>query len=119
MNGNPTTPTAIEAPVAEGTIAENGADMAHAWIRPALGLADDAPYRFDFYAQEIEALRAQVGQPERDDAALLNLIESVREYYLGFLSHALPGGACWRARKPSVTAGILAVVRERVQASNR
>lgn len=31
--------------------------LAHEWIRTALGLNDDVPYRFDFYAQEIEKLR--------------------------------------------------------------
>src|SRR5690606_22519383 len=31
--------------------------LAHEWIRPALRLEEDAPYRFDFYAQEIEKLR--------------------------------------------------------------
>lgn len=30
--------------------------LAHEWIRPALGLSDDAPYRFDFYAQKIGEL---------------------------------------------------------------
>lgn len=32
--------------------------LAHEWIRPSLGLDEDAPYRFDFYAQEIEKLKA-------------------------------------------------------------
>src|SRR5690606_6194933 len=31
--------------------------MAHEWIRPALRLEEDAPYRFDIYAQEIEKLK--------------------------------------------------------------
>lgn len=32
--------------------------LAHEWIRPALGLDEGAPYRFDYYAKEIERLRA-------------------------------------------------------------
>lgn len=31
--------------------------LAHEWIRPALDLPENAPYRFDYYAQEIERLR--------------------------------------------------------------
>lgn len=34
----------------------NSMTIAHAWIRPALNLTEDAPYRFDFYAQKIADL---------------------------------------------------------------
>ena len=45
------------------TPAANPEQGAHDWIRHALGVQETAPYRFDFYAQEIEALKlAQVMQ---------------------------------------------------------
>ena len=31
--------------------------LAHEWIRSALGLPADAPYRFDYYAEQIEKLK--------------------------------------------------------------
>ncbi|HXE19315.1 MAG TPA: hypothetical protein VN629_06905, partial [Castellaniella sp.] len=34
----------------------NDTMLAHEWIRPALSLPDDAPYRFDYYAQKIGEL---------------------------------------------------------------
>lgn len=40
--------------------------LAHEWIRPVLGLSEDAPYRFDFYAQEIEKLKAELKKSERN-----------------------------------------------------
>lgn len=36
----------------------NDTMLAHEWIRPALNLPDDAPYRFDYYAQKIGELMA-------------------------------------------------------------
>lgn len=64
--------------------------LAHEWIRPVLGLSEDAPYRFDFYAQEIEKLksdRKRRGEPcfgiyrHRPDE------NDGREYFHAALSH--------------------------------
>jgi len=38
---------------------QNDRMLVHEWIRPALGLSEDAPYRFDFYAQQIEGMKAE------------------------------------------------------------
>lgn len=45
---------------------------AHEWIRPSLALADDAPLRFDYYAQRIEDLRAELASTQAQLAALVS-----------------------------------------------
>ena len=44
--------------------------IAHEYVRSALGVNDAAPYRFDFYASEIEKLRSAV----KDSQTLENAI---------------------------------------------
>ena len=77
----------------------------HDWIREALGLPDAAPYRFDFYAQEIEALKlTQVMQPVEASqselrAALEMLYADTADYITLNNLSAMNNGSMVRARK--------------------
>lgn len=75
--------------------------LAHEWIRSALGLSEDAPYRFDFYAQEIEKLKAdrkRRGEPvARSDKQIVDQTEDLeRLLMLEFYSRESPENTLFR-----------------------
>lgn len=74
----------------------NDTMLAHEWIRPALNLPDDAPYRFDYYAQKIGELMAdRHGRMPSDDLHTLQSLLAWSEAQICMHEETRRGGTNW------------------------